>query len=841
MSGAEVLAVLGATSSVITIYETCTAIVRFIQKCQPTETIVSLKPQVDLLANIIAQLRPLSLDLPNHSFEIVLAGCEKELQNLLSLIQDYQKASSTPLLKRTRKSFKIPIWEEKIRQSWTRIQQYQSTISLYLDCYNMKRLRLLTASSIEASLFHIPLRGRSVLFAGRREVFKRISDSINHSTQYPCMLSLTGLGGIGKTEIALELCYRERTTYSVVFWIDATDEARFTEGLIEFANKLSMGQRTFSERDASLAYIQEVAKYRTRPWLLVFDNWEIADSNLHFFFLFVDGGKRDVVITTARASISSGSIHQIEIPPFSEEEAKHQLLDPTLSSSPDEVEAAIAISKSVGYLPLALVQLAGLMRRRSLAPTEFLEMMGSDSAKQVDSSKALTVLFEYSFETIKGKDPLLFDFLLQLSFIAVPAEFMFRDYFQVAQSNGEPMPSFYQLFVQNQQWSSENFLHAVQQLTMYALVKQELIGESGTMIVSMHRLVKDFLQREGLPAGSNIDAELMLQAAGTIAASLSAYDWEGITSDHRNMFRENILECIQQRKLMLRPDLLKRYSGISKGYQTVFAAFTAMYTKEDKLAKDLLLESLDLQSLWLGESAPLTCTTMTWLALFYLESMLLDEAEAMINRLDKAESQAPEPQPISLIDVQFMQGHLRMRKHEVDDSISIFERCTELYAGLTSISAAGTTSALLSGVEAMLIQGKAEEATQPLYEAEIIHKNINSSRSLKIRVKWDMARHSLRIGDHIRAIRRYEDLCEEHGTNHDPFGPPSHRWESFHCDLGDVYLDLGDVSKATAEYDIGQASPSRRSRFLKMDPRDISQWLLHGSLERTKFVPLFSG
>lgn len=151
---------------------------------------------------------------------------------------------------------------------------------------------------------------------------------------------------------------------------------------------------------------------------------------------------------------------------------------------------------------------------------------------------------------------------------------------------------------------------------------------------------------------------------------------------------------------MNNPDLIKRYSGISEGYQTTFAAFPSMYSNEEKLARNLLVHSLGLQSTWFGESASLTCTTMTWLALLYLEIMSLDEAEAMIDRLYIAESQAPNAQDIYLVDVQLMQGHLQMRRQKIDDAVSIFQHCTELYANIAAISSVGTASALISGVEA---------------------------------------------------------------------------------------------------------------------------------------------
>jgi hypothetical protein len=82
MSGAEVLAVLEATSSVITICETFAAIVRFIQKRQLTPGIASLKPQVNLLVNIVAQLKLLNLNSPGHGLDEVLAECGKELSTL---------------------------------------------------------------------------------------------------------------------------------------------------------------------------------------------------------------------------------------------------------------------------------------------------------------------------------------------------------------------------------------------------------------------------------------------------------------------------------------------------------------------------------------------------------------------------------------------------------------------------------------------------------------------------------------------------------------------------------------------------------------------------------------
>lgn len=655
------------------------------------------------------------------------------------------------------------------------------------------------------------------------------------------MLSLTGMGGIGKTEIARELCHRERPTYPVIIWFVALNETSFKQSVLNFANKLSTGQRTFNNYKDSLAYIQDVAKNRARPWLFVFDDWEVANQNFDLFNILVDGGQRDVIVTTTRHPGSSRGI-QIQVPPFSEKNAGQFLPGSSLSSSLDEVEAARILARESGYLPLALSQMRGYMESSGITIRELLELWGKkkkdlESIEQMNYGITIDTVFDLAIQGIKREDSRLLDFLLQLSFIAAPVEFMFRDHFLVAQSRAESLPSFYQLFVHNKQWSSELFLHAVMQLSMSALVREELVGDSGVMVLSSHGLVKRVLQNEA--SRINLDLQLMLQATAIIAAPLTAHDWEELSFYPGSIFRESILESVEHRRSVINsPELIKRYSGISEGYQTSLAAFLAMYSNEEKQARNLLLQSLSLQSTWLGESASLTCTTMTWLTLLYLESMSLDEAEVMIDRLNSAESQVSKPQKTPLVDVQFLKGHLQMRKQNIDHAVSIFEHCTGLYAKISGISSVSTASALVSGVEAMLMQGNVEDATQNLYDAERIQKEIGSPRALAIRVKWNLARHSLRMGDHIRASSRYKDLCEEHETNQNPIGSLSRRWESLRCELGDVYLDLGDIQKANTEYDTGRASASRRSRKLKIDSGGISQWLIYGSLERTKFVPL---
>lgn len=829
------LAVLGATSSVITICETCVAVVRFIQECQPTEAIAVIEPQLVLLLHIIKQLKPLYLDSPGHDIVAVLSGCEKELQNLKNLIEDYYTTSSLSLFKRTQKSFKIPIWERKIRQNWTRIQQYQMSISLYLNFYSTKQL--LNAPRTEASLFLVPFH-QSNNFYGQQDILDQISNSIRYSTQSPCVFSLTGYGGTGKTEIAREFCLREKEAYQMIIWLNAADETSFTTSILDFANAVSVNQRKFNDRGTSLAYIQDVAKDRTQPWLFVLDGWDSADQKYNIFQFLADGGQRDVILATTRHPKPCWGT-QIKIQPLSNDDGARFFLGFSHSPGQNQMEAARMLTSRVGGLPLALAQMSGFMKSQGYTPEELLTSWDSgEILQQMKSTSPVAESMLAILEELKREDYRLIEFLLQLSLFALPVECIFRDYFLLIQSRAESLPSFYQLFVHKNQWSSELFFHAVMKFRTLYLVEQR-VRENGVMVLSIHRVIKEFLHREVSQSKIIFGPQLMLQTTAIIAAPLAIHDWDKSSICPRNIFRENIMECFQQRISILNsPDLIKRYSGISEGYQTSLAAFLARYSNEEEQARSLLLESLSLQSAWLGESASLTCTTMTWLALLYLECMLLDEAAITIDRLNTAESQASKPQKTHLVDVQLLKGHLQMRKQNIAHALSIFEHCTEHYAQITGVSSVGIVSALVSGGEAMLIQGNVEDATQNLYDAENIQKAIDIPHALVFRLKWNLARHSLRRGDHIRATSRYKDLCDEHELNNDSVGPPSRRLASLRCELGDVYLDLGDVQKAKEEYDIGKASAKRRSKSWKINLKDTSQWLLYASLERTKSLPL---
>ena len=93
---------------------------------------------------------------------------------------------------------------------------------------------------------------------------------------------LRGLGGQGKTQVALEFCrqcsqmYKE--SFDAIIWVDASSEALVAARFQELADYLGPIERVPKDSDRKVAYAKEAIAKLQRGWLMVFDNYDDLDG-----------------------------------------------------------------------------------------------------------------------------------------------------------------------------------------------------------------------------------------------------------------------------------------------------------------------------------------------------------------------------------------------------------------------------------------------------------------------------------------------------------------------------------------------------------------------------------
>ena len=198
-------------------------------------------------------------------------------------------------------------------------------------------------------------------------------------------VAITGLGGIGKTQLLLELVYRIRDRYKdcLVIWIPATNTESLHQAYREVARQLKIPGSDEDKADAKKLVQDYLSKESAGRWLLVFDNAD--DVNMwitvsrsgsgHLIDCLPRSEQGCIVFTTRDRKTAVKLAHQniVEVPEMGEDVAI-QLLQKCLVDSdlvnnrPDTT----ALLKDLTYLPLAIIQAAAYINENGIAFADYL-------------------------------------------------------------------------------------------------------------------------------------------------------------------------------------------------------------------------------------------------------------------------------------------------------------------------------------------------------------------------------------------------------------------------------------------------------------------------------------
>ncbi|ELS56378.1 FxSxx-COOH system tetratricopeptide repeat protein [Streptomyces viridochromogenes] len=187
-------------------------------------------------------------------------------------------------------------------------------------------------------------------FSGREAEIVQLRDGLL-SGRHSAVYALHGMGGIGKTQIALEYAHRFAGQYDLVWWIDAEQADQIPVHYTELADKVEVAVAEASAEHNARLLLRHL---RTRPrWLIIFDNAEEPDQ----IEPWLPEGPGHVLITSRNPNWRSLA-QPAALDVFTR--ADSLLYLQTRGTGITE-EQADALAQELGDLPLALAQAVGVI------------------------------------------------------------------------------------------------------------------------------------------------------------------------------------------------------------------------------------------------------------------------------------------------------------------------------------------------------------------------------------------------------------------------------------------------------------------------------------------------
>ena len=251
---------------------------------------------------------------------------------------------------------------------------------------------------------NLPRRPTPV-FVGREYALGKLRGALAGDASAVVTQAVYGLGGVGKSELALHHADARRADYALIWWITAEDPAQIQAGLAALAARLchqiAMVSTTAEAADWAIAWLQ--AHHR---WLLIFDN--VTDvSDVESLLGQLAGGH--TLVTTRRDAGWDQIADPIRLDVLDPGPAVQLLTRRTGSHDTDQSDAA-SIAAELGYLPLALQQATAYINQTRITLAVYLQRLHAHPADMYaaaggQAQQTITRVWDITIETIRARNP----------------------------------------------------------------------------------------------------------------------------------------------------------------------------------------------------------------------------------------------------------------------------------------------------------------------------------------------------------------------------------------------------------------------------------------------------
>jgi tetratricopeptide (TPR) repeat protein len=327
-------------------------------------------------------------------------------------------------------------------------------------------------------------------FTGRRAFLAELSTKLweEDSEKSSHRVILHGLGGVGKTQIALQYAHTHRDNYGNVFWVNAVSDAMLLTGFQEIA------KRSGCINDIGTLEPMEIATRvlswlnAQSQWLLIIDNLE-EDCVVEKYLPHPSPFKHTII--TTRNQHCDIPAEKLEVGVLDLDDSTDLLLTRSkIAPTTDVHNEATKIVSLLGYLPLAIEQAAAYIREISKNIFNFIKRYTTarilfDKKPQKGIryySESVATTWRLSFEKCNSDTSNLLRLLAFLNPDGILIEFLEAGISGVDEKLQQILPD------------SERFDLALSELERFSLIKRQ--GDDKNSKIVIHRLVQAVIKDE---------------------------------------------------------------------------------------------------------------------------------------------------------------------------------------------------------------------------------------------------------------------------------------------------------------------------------------------------------
>jgi tetratricopeptide (TPR) repeat protein len=371
-------------------------------------------------------------------------------------------------------------------------------------------------------------------FTGREELLLALRSQLGAGfTTALVPITLYGMGGVGKSQIAIEYIYRFAADYELVCWISGQVPSQLRSELAALAPHLGIPASADDDQEATLEAVKEALRLGQpySRWLLVIDNAEQPEEVMRY--LPATGGHR---LITSRDQAWDDWAQTFQVPQFTRDESIQLIRRRGRNISEEDADL---LAERLGDLPLAIEQAAAWQSQSGMPVERYLALLekrmtallkeNTPRGYPLDIVAAWTVAFEHLEDEAPEAAA-----LVQLCSFLGPGPIPYRLLW--AFQHARDLPPNLELIFREE----EDFYAAIRKVGKYALLQVDPTNQT----ITEHRLVQAVL-RERLRGDSQAEM-VRLVCRLLIAASPGRPDdpsnWDLLSTINQHLSFTGILD-----------------------------------------------------------------------------------------------------------------------------------------------------------------------------------------------------------------------------------------------------------------------------------------------------------